>query len=72
MPGPIELVIIGVICLMTVAPLAVVLLVVFAGRSSRAATPNLRPCPDCHAPVSIHAAACPRCGCPLGTPPRRA
>ena len=28
--------------------------------------PNLMPCPDCFAPVSRRASACPHCGAPLG------
>jgi hypothetical protein len=68
-PSPMELLIIGAICLLPLAAVAVVLVVAYAGRSSRAGNPNLRPCPDCRIAVSIHAATCPRCGCPLSPPP---
>lgn len=30
--------------------------------------PNLKKCPDCQQPVSVHAAACPHCGSPLLAP----
>jgi hypothetical protein len=64
MPGIIELLIVGIIGF--IIPLIILLIVLGVNRrGSTKNNPNLRGCPDCHAAVSIHAASCPRCGCPL-------
>jgi hypothetical protein len=68
--GPIELLIVGFVVLMPLAAVLAVLAVVLSRRGPLANNPNLRPCPDCGVPVSIHAATCPRCGCPLHPTPR--
>lgn len=64
MPGPLELIIIGFIIL--VLAIVVVLVVVLTrGGKATGDNPNLKPCPDCGQSVSIHATACPKCGCPI-------
>ena len=65
-PGHIELLIIGAICFLAVGvPLIILLIVLAVNRRPKEGNPNLRPCPDCNAAVSVHAESCPRCGCPL-------
>jgi hypothetical protein len=71
MPGPIEMLILGLVCLAPVA-VVVVCLIVF-GISKRSGpgptpSPNLYPCPDCGHQVSHLAESCPKCGRPLGPP----
>ena len=61
-PGPIELIIIGVIALI---PVAVVFAVVAASRKGSSRNPNLGACPDCGRYISIRANTCPHCGGPV-------
>ena len=66
MPGPIELLILGLLCLgvVVVVVVAVVIPLVVSkkGGSGPAANPNLFPCPDCGNWVSRQAPNCPKCG----------
>lgn len=69
MPGPLEMLIIGVLCL-GVPAVAVVIVVFALAQSKRAGVnpaqnPNLVPCPDCGRFVSRLAPNCPQCGRPL-------
>ena len=66
-PGPLELIIIGIMGLVLSA--VVVALVVALNRTREASgnNPNLKPCPDCGRFVSLRATTCPQCGCPLQT-----
>ena len=71
MPGPIELLIIGLVCLAPLAALIVIAVVLARSKktgSDAAANPNLFPCPDCGRMVSQQAPACPQCGRPLLPP----
>ncbi len=71
-PGPHEILILLIIGLILLAPIAiaVVAIVVFSRSRKRSAdNPNLKPCPDCGRFVSLRAATCPQCGCPLQTQP---
>ncbi|MHC4175936.1 MAG: hypothetical protein ACYSWU_00410 [Planctomycetota bacterium] len=65
-PGPIELIIIGLICLAFVGVIVVAVVIPLAvskkNRSDMAANPNLFPCPDCGNWVSRQAPNCPKCG----------
>ena len=65
-PGPIELIIIGLICLVflgaIVAAVVISLAVSKKNRPDAAANPNLFPCPDCGHWVSRQAPNCPQCG----------
>jgi hypothetical protein len=64
-PGPIELLVIGFLCFASlIVPVGVVIAVLLVRRRSRN-NPNLRPCRDCGRPLSIRAASCPHCGCPM-------
>jgi hypothetical protein len=69
LPGPLETIIIGLMCLVVfVIPVVVVLIVIFAAsrrKQAVATTPSLSPCSDCNRPISIHAESCPHCGAPL-------
>lgn len=68
MPGPMEIIIIGLVCL---APLAALIaIVIVLARSKKTGldptqNPNLVPCPDCGRMVSRRAPSCPQCGRPL-------
>jgi hypothetical protein len=67
-PGPLELLIIGVIVLITVVALVVIILgLLLAAKIGpfRKHNSNLRPCGDCGARVSRRATSCPHCGCPV-------
>jgi len=70
MPGIWELAILGFLALFAVAAaVAVVAVVLVSSRPKKPASyPQQTPCPGCHNLVSIHAAACPKCGCPLVPP----
>ncbi len=62
--------IIGLIVLVPAAVAVVALVIVFSRSRNRSADdPNLTPCPDCGRLVSLRAATCPQCGCPLQTQP---
>ena len=66
--SPMHWLIIGVLCLGSIAAMAAVAVVtVWANRSTTRprGRPNLDPCPDCGQMVSRLAKACPRCGRPL-------
>ena len=69
MPGPLEMLIIGAVCLGI--PLVAVAIVLFALAQSKRAgqsgaqNANLAPCPDCGRLVSRLAPNCPQCGRPL-------
>ena len=67
-PGWFELLLVGGFLLIPLVVIALV--VVLATRGSQSNNPNLRQCPDCRWAVSIHATACPRCGCPMNPTPR--
>lgn len=60
-PGPVELMIIGVMLLVPVA----IVVALIRSRKPLGNNPNLRPCPDCGRFVSLRATTCPQCGCPL-------
>jgi hypothetical protein len=60
-PGPVELMIIGVMLLVPVA----IVVALTRSRKPLGNNPNLRPCPDCGRFVSLRATTCPQCGCPL-------
>jgi hypothetical protein len=66
-PGPMELLIVGGLCLFPLVLAGVVVLTLFAVRkpSARASNPNLQPCPDCGRLLSPLAEMCPNCGRPL-------
>ena len=61
--GPMEVLILGVICLLPTAGAIIAVVVLLARRAS---TSNLIPCPDCGRPLSPQAPSCPHCGRPLG------
>jgi hypothetical protein len=63
-PGPFELLIIGLVCLLPII-VGIVLAVVLISRSRLPTNPDLQPCPDCGRRLSPRAASCPHCGCPL-------
>ena len=69
MPGPLELLILGVPCLGVIV--VVVVVVMYAMTQSKktgensSQNPNLVPCSDCGRLVSRLAANCPQCGRPL-------
>jgi hypothetical protein len=61
--GAPELLIVGIIGLITLAPVVVAIwLLVRFTRDSR--NPNLTTCPDCSQRISPRAQACPHCGAP--------
>ena len=65
MPGPLEMLIIGMICVLPVVALVVIAVVLVSLRKSGpnpADNPNLYPCPDCGQYVSRMAPNCPHCG----------
>ena len=66
MPGPLELIIVGLMCLGALGGI-VLLVVLLSAKKSPGATPNpnLYPCPDCGRHVSRLATTCPQCGRPL-------
>ena len=65
--SPIELAIVGLVCLAPIAVLVVILIVVFATKRTSNTSSNLDlvQCADCGRPVSRHAVSCPQCGRPL-------
>ena len=65
LPGPIELIIIGVIVLVPVAIVVALVVALKLSRKPSGSNPNLKPCPDCGRFVSLRATTCPQCGCPL-------
>jgi hypothetical protein len=70
LPGVMEVLILLALCGLVVVPVVlVVFFVVRRSGDSQGGNPNLRPCPDCGAPISLRATACPRCGAPLGGGP---
>ena len=65
-PGPMEMLIIGLICLLFLAvPVVVVVLVLVLSRRG----PNVVPCPYCGAPAPPWAEFCPNCGRSMRQPP---
>jgi hypothetical protein len=68
-PGPMELLIIGAMCLGVVGLIVAVIVIALAtskkNRSDMVTNPNLYPCPDCGHWVSRQAPSCPQCGRPL-------
>ena len=70
MPGPMELLIIGIIAIIVLVPVAVVVvLIVWLTRHNKSSgtNPTMKPCPNCNRFVSLHAATCPQCRAPLQT-----
>ncbi len=65
MPGLPELIIVGVFVLVPVAVVVTLVIALTRNRKPSESNPNLRPCLDCGQFVSLHATACPHCGCPL-------
>jgi hypothetical protein len=66
--GPMELLILGLLCLGSLAGIVVLVVVLSTSRKGRGgatANPNLYPCPDCGRFVSRQAPNCPQCGRPL-------
>jgi len=63
--GPLEMLVIAGIFLVSLLAVGAALAMVFIGFKSRPSNPNLTPCPDCKTMVSIHAESCRKCGCPL-------
>ncbi len=66
-PGPLELVLVGVIGLVLSAVVVALVVVLNGSRNASGNNPNLKPCPDCGRFVSLRATTCPQCGCPLQT-----
>jgi hypothetical protein len=65
--GQWELLLIGLVCCIMLAPVIALLAVAAAAYSQRQRpSSNLTPCPDCGRLVSKMATACPQCGRPLG------
>ena len=65
-PGPLEMLILGIMCLGFLAlVVALVLVVVMASRQNRGAVA----CPHCGAPMPPWAEFCPNCGRPMKQPP---
>ena len=67
-PGPLELLLIGLACVVPVVAVVAIVIVLAASKKSgpsSADNPNLYPCPDCGRMVSRQAPACPQCGKPL-------
>ena len=67
--SPMELIIIGVFVLVPVAVVVALVVALTCSRKASGTNPNLRPCPDCGRFVSLRAATCPQCGCPLQAQP---
>ena len=65
-PGPMEMLIIGLMCLMFLAVPAIVITVVLVANRRR---PNVVPCPHCGAAAPPWAEFCPSCGQPIRQPP---
>ena len=66
-PGPMEMLILGIMCLGFLAVVVVVVVVVvMAGRQNRG---GVVPCPHCSAPTPPWAEFCPNCGRPMKHPP---
>ncbi len=62
--GLMEQILIGIILIPIVIVVAVLVLS-SSRRKPEEPVSNLAPCPDCKGLVSIHAVACPKCGCPI-------
>ena len=60
--GPVELLVLGVMCLLPTAAAVIGLVLLLARRT---AASSLVPCPDCGRPLSPQAPSCPHCGRPL-------
>jgi len=68
-PGPLEMLILGLVCFGPLVAIAVVVVVLAFTKTGRTSgNPNLVPCPDCGRRVSRFAEACPNCGRPLLSP----
>jgi hypothetical protein len=65
MPGPVEMIVIGVFVIIPIAVIVGLFVAVTMSRKGPGKNPNLTPCPDCGRFVSLRATACPQCGCPL-------
>ena len=64
-PGPIEMLIIGMVCVLPVAAIVVIAVVLVSSKksgSNPADSPHLYPCPDCGQYVPRTAPVCPHCG----------
>ena len=66
-PGPLELIIVGIMGLVLSAVVIALVVVLKGSRNASGNNPNLKPCPDCGRFVSLRATTCPQCGCPLQT-----
>jgi len=69
MPGHLEMIILGLMCLGALAVIVVVVVVVVLTTRKGSANPNLYPCPACGQTVSLDAESCPHCGHPLQAEP---
>lgn len=68
MPGPFELLFIGLVVCIPVAVAVSLIVATSMKRRPGAGMPgsgSLVPCPDCHHAVSSRAETCPHCGAPL-------
>lgn len=66
MPGPLELLILGLIC---VVPLIAAIVLVVVLRASKSASPPSPPCTKCGGWTVPGTKFCPHCGSPLGAAP---
>ena len=64
-PGPFELIIIGVVVLVPIAVVAALVVALKPTHKPSGDDSSLQPCPDCGRFVSLRATTCPQCGCPL-------
>jgi hypothetical protein len=64
--GPMELILVGLVCLLMVGvPVVVVVVILLATRKGKGASANTMACPDCGGTVSKQIDACPHCGAPV-------
>jgi len=63
MPGPIELLILVVLCLVPVVAAIAVIVSIFLERKMEPPGAKMTPCPDCGHPMPPGEKQCPNCGC---------
>jgi len=61
-PGPVELLIVGLMCVVPLAAAVVVIVVVLLSQKKGPAAVKLPPCPECGQPIVPEATTCPQCG----------